>query len=107
MLPGHSSPQRIPAAKQGLDWRSSPQPWWRLMLTQPDTWILAVREKPEPSEPIIGTVVLEGREHTIQALLEWNGTQWWVRDEQHAYDHEVIHWMYLPEPPEPDQEYGR
>jgi hypothetical protein len=77
------------------------------MLTQPDPWILAVREKPEPSEPIIGTVVFEGREHTIQALLEWNGTQWWVRDEQYAYDHEVIHWMYLPEPPKPDREYGR
>ena len=77
------------------------------MLRQTDPWILAAFEKPKPSEPIIGTVVIQGQEYTIQALLEWNGKQWWVRDEQYSYDHEVIHWMYLPEPPETDQEYSR
>ena len=77
------------------------------MLTQTDHWILAARYKPEPYEPIIGTVVVQGQECTIQALLEWNGKQWWVRDEQYAFDHEVIHWMYLPGAPATEQEYGR
>jgi hypothetical protein len=72
------------------------------MLTQTDPWILAAREKPEPYEPVLGSVILQGREYTVQALLEWNGKQWWVRDEQYAFDREVIRWMYLPEPPEPD-----
>ncbi len=72
------------------------------MLTQANPWILATREKPEPSEPIIGTAIIGGRECTIQALLEWNGKQWWVRDEEFAYDYEVFRWMYLPEPPKLD-----
>ena len=62
-------------------------------------WIFATREKPEPFEPIIGTAFIAGQECTIQALLEWNGTQWWIRDERYAYDREVLRWMYLPEPP--------
>lgn len=77
------------------------------MLRKADPWILATREKPEPFEPVIGTAFIAGRECTIQALLEWNGTQWWVRDEQYAYDHEVFRWMYLPEPPKHDRDYGR